>query len=68
MPEMLSASEDYFEFGLGVEVRHNQLGYSIVKVDNKVVKRFSNSRETSYQDADRYASDLFFARRTAQAK
>ena len=67
MPEMLSASEDYFELGLGVEVRHNQGGYSVVRVDNKVVKRFSNSRETSYQDADRYASDLFFARQRAQA-
>lgn len=48
------------EIGYGVVVYEEIGGYAVVKVDNKIVKKFSNKKETAYSDAERYAFDIFF--------
>jgi hypothetical protein len=48
------------ELGYGVDVYENIAGYAVVKVDGKIVKRFSNKKENAYGDAYRFASDIYY--------
>jgi hypothetical protein len=48
------------ELGYGVVIYEDIAGYAVVKVDNKVVKKFANKKENAYGDAERYAFDIFF--------
>ena len=48
------------ELGYGVVVYEDINGYAVVKVDGKVVKRYTNKKEDAYGDAYRFASDIFF--------
>ena len=48
------------ELGYGITLYEDLNGYATVKMNGKVMKRYTNKREDAYGDAQRYAYDLFF--------
>jgi hypothetical protein len=53
------------DIGFGITIEENEK-YVVVKEQDYVIKKFNIKKETCYQDAERFAYDLFFNRQRGQ--
>jgi hypothetical protein len=53
------------DIGFGITIEENEK-YVVVKEQDYVIKKFNIQKETCYQDAERFAYDLFFKKQREQ--